>query len=213
MALTVIVSAFTQVRNLDLWVLPAFMLGIPAADMSIRATPQRRYAPALLLVLVPLAFLSTAHGIWVNTTNVVGRYDVRLCRVGGLRDVPSRYSEFASVGRSQGAAYGVYLVHEPVLALLESRFVTTAAFPLVGIAIAAVLVGMLFSAIAERPFVASRLRNSLVINGERVLCRLFACCGVSGRLSLTAHETAHATLTDVLAPRSIFGRREEATVV
>jgi peptidoglycan/LPS O-acetylase OafA/YrhL len=152
---TLALMAFiTRAGNVDFLVLPAFMLGIVAADLHLRS---HRLCAFALPVLVPIAlivlFQTPSGGLgFVSSFSEAAAFlfVVAAGTVGPLTRLLSiRMLTILGV-----ASYSIYLVHYPVMALLQQHGVS----PLAS-ALAAVGGGLAFWWIAERPFVETGLRD------------------------------------------------------
>jgi peptidoglycan/LPS O-acetylase OafA/YrhL len=214
----VVAYNFTTLRAIDIAVLPAFMLGIVAADWHLVDHPLAKYALILCaisfdlaLMLEPYAAIPSRYGgadeigFW-RQTNVGWQLAsfflvVSVGRFSGLR----RIFEFAPLRATGVAAYGIYLVHQPIVNLwtdviapkagaVES-FCGSVALGLAG--------GFIFWFFAERPFVTDPLRRALVEALRRPVGRVLGYCGVEPRLGLAAWPAQHVSAPSIsseLAP-------------
>ncbi|MBC5823513.1 MAG: acyltransferase [Candidatus Eremiobacteraeota bacterium] len=156
---SVLAFHLTRLHALDFATLPALMLGIVAADLRARRANIAGAAIAGLLA-------SGAAALWVEPSTTEGiiiqnqlAWQIAafcfLCvspSVGWLARVLS-CRPMAFIGL---ASYSVYLVHEPLIALMELR-----GFGPWLASAAALLAGYAFFLIAERPFVDSPLRTMI----------------------------------------------------
>jgi peptidoglycan/LPS O-acetylase OafA/YrhL len=92
------------------------------------------------------------------------------------------------------ASYSIYLVHEPLMELAEAR----GASPGVAAALG-VLVGVAFWALAERPFVRSRVRDALLKKIEPVTYGVLHALGARASLDLSSRPPALRLERTVLA--------------
>jgi peptidoglycan/LPS O-acetylase OafA/YrhL len=83
-------------------------------------------------------------------------------------------------------SYGMYLVHEPIVAMIERAMPPSlGGVPAFAAALAgALLSGVAFSLLAERPFVRSRLRDRLVASLESPLRQAGERLGLSDDLEV-----------------------------
>ena len=173
-AIAGLVAYTAGARVVDFLTLPAFMLGIVAAAVALRRPAAARFAWPALLGLVTLGVATSGSDVapWVWTTTPVWQL-AAFARVVAAGATPrlSRLLAVRPLAAVGAASYGIYLIHEPVIAFVE-RHAPQAGAPL---ALAAMLcgiaVGLAFSKVAERPFVASPLRDRLVGALERTLSR------------------------------------------
>jgi peptidoglycan/LPS O-acetylase OafA/YrhL len=173
-AIVALVAYTSGARLVDFLTLPAFMLGIVAAAVAVRRPPAARWALPALLGLVALGVATSGSDVapWVWTTTPVWQLAAfALVVAAGATPQLSRLLEVRALTAVGAASYGIYLVHEPVIAFVE-RHAPPAGAPL---ALAAMLsgiaVGLAFSRVAERPFVSSPLRDRMVGALERTLSR------------------------------------------
>lgn len=168
---------FTRLDAWDFATLPAFMLGIVAADLSI--LPGARWKRLAL----PACAVAVAAALYFEPRTTDGFYQqvqagwqaaafffvIAASEIRWLRTALSSYP-LAVTGL---ASYSIYLVHEPVIAFLE---VYGARPPAVGAAIALVL-GFVFWRLVERPIAQGELRDALAARAEPVLAKAFAWLG------------------------------------
>ncbi len=143
----------TLAQSIDLFVLPAFLLGIVAAHLRIHGHRQERWALPAAMVLAPVAYL-TCPGfitpIWAAAmfATVVAAGTIKWL------DAALSFRGITAIGL---ASYSIYLIHQPVILFAESRGVR----PVVALAIG-LAAGFAFWAIAERPFVETSIRAKLL---------------------------------------------------
>jgi len=154
----VVLFAITH-RIFDVGSLPAFMLGIVAADAQIREHAWRRWAgPAAIAALI-LAVVVESRGPALQAHTqlpwqlVVFFFVVAAGYYGWLRRALS-VAPLTLIGL---VSYSIYLVHEPVIGLVEMRW----GVPLIGGVAVALAAGTLFFLVFERPFVAGPVRDRL----------------------------------------------------
>jgi peptidoglycan/LPS O-acetylase OafA/YrhL len=216
----VIAFNFTQLRAIDIGTLPGFMLGIVAADWQLRGHRFARYAlPGLLvtldiaLLLEPFASAPSRFGVADETgfyvqTNIGWQlasfcFVVAAGRVGWLR----RTLEVPVLCAVGVCAYGIYLVHQPIISAWD-RNAGANAGPLLNFTIAVALAlagGFLFSYLAEQPFLRERSRTRIIRALEKPIARAFRFMGVPESLQLVpaAPEGSvldRATLLGTLPP-------------
>jgi peptidoglycan/LPS O-acetylase OafA/YrhL len=198
--------AFTRARGLDLGTLPAFMLGIVAADIHIGGG----HVPANVASIVkrlalPLAVVCAGAGIAMETRASIPGFsgnDVAwpfqptiagwqlaafffVVAAGSLAWLRAILSWPVLVATGV-ASYSIYLVHEP--------FVRTAFGHVhgpVGCVVAAggaLACGFAFWAIAERPFTTGSLRRPLLDRVAPVVERGFAVLGIAKDMRLGSAE-------------------------
>jgi peptidoglycan/LPS O-acetylase OafA/YrhL len=154
----------TRFANVDLLGLPAFMLGIVAADLQIRRPAIARFALAAFCVLVPIALIKSSvvevprpDPLWAllmfSFVVAVGQTPA-LGRALSLR-------VFAPIA---GASYSIYLIHSPIVAFADHYLpyrLGVAGSLLLDVCIG-VSCGIAFSYIAERPFRSGALRQRIL---------------------------------------------------
>ena len=168
------------------------MLGIVAADLYVREYRIARLAYLILPVALFAAFLSTAASDWTYTERgpywgiAMFVFVVAAGTTPAVRAVLS-WRPLTLIGF---ASYGIYLIHEPVIGLIRDHIGMSAEGygPFAVTCAGAVIAGLAFSFVAERPFVSSGLKHVLVANVEHVLFRWLAACKVGTALVLTSSE-------------------------
>lgn len=184
----------TRFQAPDVRFLPAFMLGIVAADVRARGiTAIARHA---LPAFIVLAILGTA-------AELTGSHLAYPCWELAMFSLVVATGEVRILGRIfsarifapiAAASYSIYLVHAPVLGTIE-RYLPS------GLPVGSALVisgacgigaGLLFSLIGERPFRRGPIRNALVTRLDNTLPNLFRHIGIEPRLALVATPAAVA---------------------
>ena len=225
LAACVVAFNVTQLRAIDIGTLPGFMLGIVAADWRLREPKIARFALPAFLVSLDIALLLEPFasepsrfggaddvGFFVQT-NVGWQlasffFVVAAGRVAWLR----RLLEIPVLCAVGVCAYGIYLVHQPIISFWDrngganlapaANFASAICFAIAG--------GFMFSYAAERPFLAERVRTRIVRALERPLASAFAFLGVPARLELIELRPAAAAppreAADVPALEPIAGR-------
>lgn len=195
-AVAAMVAGATRIQNVDLFFLPFFMLGVVAAELHARglALPALAIPAAILSTIV--AGASTAGNGWYFIENGPFWGVAMFCLVVAAGSTPlfrrllsSRLLVFLGT-----VSYGVYLVHEPVVALIERAASSHMGGALsYGAAVAGALaVGTMFSIVAERPFVSSALRDRIVAHLEPAVRLVFARLGTRDAMELRRPQTREA---------------------
>ncbi len=189
-------AMLTRAQSFDLLFLPTFMLGIVAADLDIKGHSITRLSVPLFAMFASFAAYKSAADGWDWIANpfwgvAMFWFVVAVSSSMLLRRLFSwRWLTITGV-----ASYGIYLVHEPIVAIVEAQLqssVGTGALFAIGGA-SAVVLGFAFSWVAERPFVSSSVRDKFVSKLERTLSPMFAELGLAPRIRLLRHETASMT--------------------
>jgi peptidoglycan/LPS O-acetylase OafA/YrhL len=170
------VAYLTNVASPDLFVLPAFMLGIVAADGHVRRHRLARFALPLF-PMVALAAALTAQ----NRLSALWQIAAFLLVV-AAGDNPglTRMLSTQWLVVIGAASYSIYLVHEPLIAFMIAHGVFA---PLAGVA--GVGMGFVFWSLAERPFVQPALRDKLIAEFYRFLPRWCRIAGIDSVWVLT----------------------------
>jgi peptidoglycan/LPS O-acetylase OafA/YrhL len=219
----------TRARGLDFGTLPGFMLGIVAADLAIAGERTagwgphvRRWAPWLI---VPFAALGIACEPWARIPGFSGN-DVQfayqptilgwqlavfaLVVAVGASPLAHRILSMRALVATGIASYSIYLVHEPVIRVVDGHLHGLAGNVAAGcIALAG---GFAFWALAELPFTTGPLRAPLVAFIQPYVVRAFAAAGIGRRIDLTGaalHELHH---TDVGVVRPDYASSRLAVV-
>ena len=176
----VFLGQLTRAASLDVFVMPAFMLGIVAADIEIRRLPMARWsgplAVAALCVTIaiePAAFTDKVQLGWQLTcfffVVAAGAYP-------WLRSALS-LGPLVAIGI---ISYSLYLVQSPVVGLIA----TNTAWGFFGSFFGAIVVAALFWALFERPFMATALKGTLTEKLQPPLSRLLAFFGIPNEMRL-----------------------------
>jgi len=163
---------FTRARSLDIGALPAFMLGIVAADMSIRNHALCKYALRFAIAAVGVALLIepfdwTPNRLGIDEHVVIWQANpgwylaafglvIAAGRVLWLRRLLS-IPFFAFLGV---ASYSIYLMHYPIVIAIESATRPTVAAFFASI-VAALIGGVLFYFAVEQWFCGGVVRARL----------------------------------------------------
>lgn len=179
----------TNATSLDIELLPLFMLGIVAADASIRQPAWARAAVALFPVALVAAVLLTPPNENGVITGLQWDAAVFLLVVASGSSGILRRGLSARVVTTIGiASYSIYLVNEPVAIALNGAAIT----PLV-VALVCIATGFAFWAVAERPFTNTRIRTRLVAELSMAFTRWLPRIGISPVVAFERREeTAEA---------------------
>jgi peptidoglycan/LPS O-acetylase OafA/YrhL len=185
--MAVVASELTRASSTDLGVLPAFLLGIVAAQIHINRHPIARIAPLIGLAGVGAALLLERGYHFPVQTNV-GWHVVAFALVVAAgherwlqRILGQRW--LTAVGL---ASYSIYLVHEPIVSatvgVLAPRIGSTPAFfAAIGLGL---LGGAFMWAVVERPITDRAVVSGFVAWTSGPLRRLFTFAGVPFELKL-----------------------------
>jgi peptidoglycan/LPS O-acetylase OafA/YrhL len=209
----------TSLRAIDIATLPAFMLGIVAADWSIRPHRFARFSIVGLLVSLDLALLLEP---WTSAPSQTGGADqvgfylqtnvgwqlaafffvVTAGRTAAIRSALA-CAPLVAIG---AAAYAIYLVHMPIVGLWDQSWGASAG-PIENISGAVVLAtigGSLFYVIGERPFLVAPLRPALLRKLGPQIARLLRFSHLPERFTLDVAPVAPGTFaietTEVIVP-------------
>jgi len=162
----VVAYHWTRARSIDLGVLPAFMLGIVAADFHIIEHPIRKYAPILTAAAFDIALLlepfsstplpdgSEKYGFY-TPANIGWHFTCFFFMLSAGAWAPLRsllaWRPLAFIG---GASYSIYLLQQPIVSFFDENLVgALGALPASALGCAAsVLGGIVFWFAIERPF-------------------------------------------------------------
>jgi len=179
-----------------------FMLGIVAASIEINALRIARFAPAGLGIALGVGLLLEIYGpsfpaFFVQTNpgwHVAAFWFVVLC----ARPAWRRVLGWKPLVWTGVASYSIYLVHEPIIAAIESQGV-----PSVGRAVAAGIVsvaaGFVFWAVWERFWIAGNLKDAALPAVERACAFAAARIQVPARFTLTSENVPGETAPVALA--------------
>lgn len=180
---SVLLYGITRVHAPDVGTLLPFMLGIAAADFEIRAVRTERLALVLLpiailcaLVLEQSASMPSPYGaessIFFVQTNpgwqiAAFAFVLLAGRVSTLRGVLS-FAPLVAVGI---ASYSIYLVHEPVVTMLQTRLHVPFTGSMLLSYAGALAVGFAFWALFEREWMSGSLKARAIAFLEPGLAR------------------------------------------
>ncbi|HEY6486291.1 MAG TPA: acyltransferase [Candidatus Cybelea sp.] len=167
------VVPLTLASSIDLFVLPAFLLGIVAAHLRVNGHRYERLALPLAIILTASAYITSPTFItplWAAAMFCI------VVAAGSFKWIEAALSWrwLAYVGL---ASYSIYLVHQPIILFAEGR----GCGPVLALAIG-IAVGFGFWAIAERLFVGNALRNAMI--GKLLLLWYTGCSGMGAHLRL-----------------------------
>jgi peptidoglycan/LPS O-acetylase OafA/YrhL len=176
----------TRTRSIDLGILPVFMLGIVAAEVIARRHDLARFA----IVVLPLAVIGAlawdphamvpdasgleAHFLGQPTSfpwHVVAFFLVVAATLRPLRPLLS-VEPLIALGR---ASFSIYLVHQPVIALVYAAFGSGSGLTA---AIALLAVGFAFWFYVERPLTDAARRRAIRGQATPYLKRIFEWFGI-----------------------------------
>ncbi len=184
---------FTRVRTIDLGTLPLFMLGIVAAELIIRRHHLLRYAVLLLPVAIVAALAWDPHAVvpdpWLAEARFRGQptsFPWHIAAFALVLVVATAPFARAVFGwrplRALGvASFSIYLVHQPVIALVHAMLGPGAGAIAFVISIAA---GAAFWWCCERPLIDSARRRRWRERTNPLTGRLFRWFGLPQTLVL-----------------------------
>lgn len=209
---SVILYGVTRMHAPDVGTLLPFMLGIVAADMEVRrawagriALPLLAFSILLGLVLEQWASMPAPTGaetpIFFVQTNpgwqlAAFAFVLLSARTAVLRNALS-FAPLAAIGT---ASYSIYLVHEPVVALLQSRLHVPFLQGMVEAYAAAIAAGLLFWALFERVWMSGAIKARAVEVLEPPIAR--AALAIQIPVQMSFWETAASTRRASPAPEA-----------
>lgn len=158
-----VVATATSAHSVDLTFLPTFMLGIVAADLYARRVSVVRAAALGAAVAGGLAMLSNAGGGWYFQDAGPLWGIAMFCFVvliGSLHILRGLLANKWPVTLGL-TSYSVYLVHEPIVAIVEARIPGVFAACILSVA-AAIAAGGIFWIAFERPWTDGVLKRRAV---------------------------------------------------
>jgi len=183
-ACCVIAGAATRAGGFDLPILPAFMLGIVAAEIELQQRPVGRVAVLMCILAVCLGlFLEPYYAVGYFLQQQPGWQLAAFFFVLAAGSVPSLRAALSVrplvwIGV---ASYSIYLIHEPVIGALEYN---TQIPPALAGAVA-VIAGVAFWAIFERPFMKNPLKGRLIAIISPLVARFATLVGVPSSIQLS----------------------------
>ena len=215
---SIVLYHLTRARGLDFGTLPGFMLGIVAADVQLAGVRTAGFGPQLrrwawaLIVPAALAGIAYERGATIpgfNRADVAFAYQptilgwqiacFALVVAAGASATIGALLSLRALVVTGIASYGIYLVHEPVIAFVVAHVhgVTGQVFA----GAAALAAGFMFWSLAEIPFTTGPLRAPLLAALRPLVARGLAMCGIRGTIMLSpmphVHRIETRTLPDV----------------
>lgn len=186
-----VAATMTRASSLDIQVLPAFMLGIVAADLGVRGVRCPFWLVVVGIAMTALAVVLT----WYDNVNgrsaawQIAVFILVFC-VGSFAPLTRALSIRPLVWIGV-ASYSIYLVHYPVLALLYTHGINIALA-----AFAAIVGGFAFWAVCERPF-QSISGRAFLLKHLRVLPEVLTALGCPLKFEMHAKCSRAETQTEV----------------
>lgn len=182
----------TRLEVWDFATLPAFMLGIVAADIQTRSAGSWRWAVPGFAASLGAALLlepKTLEGFYEQTQ--AGWQLASFFFVVAVGSMPAARRIFgayplAVIGL---ASYSIYLVHEPIIALLEYY----SGLSMIAAAAVAIVIGFVFWRVFERPTVEGPIRERLVRAAGSFTARVTAWLRIDDALEMTRAGAAVTT--------------------
>ena len=174
----IIAAAATSAGGFDLPVLPAFLMGVIAAEIELQKPAIGRLAILLLALALCIAVYSAPNSMLGYFMQVETGWQVAaFCLVLAVGSAPLLRAAFSirPLAWIGVASYSIYLVHEPLVATIEHNTAMSAF--LVGAL--AVTAGTAFWAVFERPFMATSLKGRLVMFLHPRLSRFMGFVGIA----------------------------------
>jgi peptidoglycan/LPS O-acetylase OafA/YrhL len=214
----VVAFQLTTAGAMDLYALPAFMLGIAAADFSLHESLPLRsiallagalLAAALVLDWVsgPPKYVPPFNGVDVRDTLPPLRILWQLVAFAWVLLASSwrplqRVLGVPPLALAGAASYSIYLIHVPVVQAVHVHF--PALGPLLeslASAVAGIAAGLAFWRVFEFPFVETSLKGVAIAKVEPVVARIFAWLRLPSVVRLDHHERALvAKAAEIAAP-------------
>lgn len=152
---------------LDAGTLPAFMLGIVAAHLTLAVRRIGVVAIVAACALLTLAMLQQARTLQVDHGSPLWHLACFAVIVAARAELPARVLAWRPLVLTGGASYSIYLVHQPLIVWLGRHGV-----PWVVAGALATGIGIVFWALVERRFLQERTRETLA-GGLRRLFRRY----------------------------------------
>lgn len=200
---------FTRAAGYDLAILPAFMLGIVAAELEVRCWSRTRLTALLFALALCMALVLEPrdNAEFFRQNQVAWQLAAFFFVVAAGCVAPLRAAlsirPLVAVGL---ASYSIYLVHEPIIGLIESN--TSWGWALAFAA--AVGCGFAFWFVFERPFVQTTLKRTFINYLIPPLERIAHAVGVAAIVSLPASAEHAAEKPSATATNDPERRLEEA---
>jgi peptidoglycan/LPS O-acetylase OafA/YrhL len=204
----VVAFQFTTAGAMDLYALPAFMLGIAAADFSLhKSLPLRTialFAGSLLAAALLLDWISgppkfyppaALNGLDVRDTvpplrilwQLVAFAWVLLASSCGLL---RRVLALPPLALAGAASYSIYLIHVPVVNAVHAHFPVRGPVESFACAVAGIVAGLAFWRLFEYPFVETALKRVAIAKLEPIFERMFVWLHLPRIVRLDPHERA-----------------------
>jgi len=188
----VIASELTRATSTDVGVMPAFLLGIVAAQIRVRDHPIASFAP-LIGILGVVAALLLERGYHFPVQTNFGWHVVAFALVvlaGRERWLHALLSQRALIAIGT-ASYSIYLVHEPIVSATVAALgprIGAASAMLVAIALG--LAGGFFMwTIVERPITDRTIVTAFVALSDRWIRGLFSLTGIPPHIDLASQPS------------------------
>lgn len=178
----------TRAASVDLAVLPTFMLGIVAAELHLRDhRAVRAFALPAFAVASVAAIVTAQHAYFMwSAAPLFGLASFFFVVAAGVFAPLRSALSLKGMTLIGFTSYSIYLVHEPARALLQSALAAHFSGWMLWTfgAVGSVAIGMLFSYVAERPFVSTPLRTRMVVAFETAFAAIFQRLGIARYIHL-----------------------------
>ncbi|HET6895446.1 MAG TPA: acyltransferase [Candidatus Baltobacteraceae bacterium] len=179
----------TRAESTDLVALPAFMLGIVAADYVVRPRSSAKFALPLCALVIVAAFVHSSPLDTGTETSVLWELAVFLLVIAaGAAPWPRGVLSNGALVFIGIASYSIYLCHELGVYYAERWGYT----PWIS-GMASVALGIVFWYLIERPFTRAPLRDSLVSAFANILNRVFGLARLPAKMDLAFKASASLT--------------------
>lgn len=186
----------TRAESTDLVALPAFMLGIVAADLAIRRYRFNAFALPLFAITALAAFAHASPLDSGQETSALWELSVFLLVVAaGSTSWLTRALSSGPLVFIGGASYSIYLCHE-----LSVYYAERFGYAPVVAGASGVLFGVLFWCVIERPLTSARMRDRIVRSLTDVVRRGFRLTGIPATVNLIAGHGASYVDDALLEP-------------
>jgi peptidoglycan/LPS O-acetylase OafA/YrhL len=187
---------FTRARGLDFGTLPGFMLGIVAADLHVRGVRTAGWGARLQRWSWALALVGVAAGVAAEGPATIPGFDradvafayqptilgwqvacFAFVVLAGNSAIARRILSVPALVVTGVASYAIYLVHEPVIALVLAH---VHGLLLGGVAAGttALFAGFAFWAVVERPVTTGKLRAPFLAVTRPLVERVLSLAGI-----------------------------------
>jgi peptidoglycan/LPS O-acetylase OafA/YrhL len=182
-------SLATMAGSIDATYLPAFLLGIVAADVHVK---QIRFGWWPFAIVIPVVLYALVTPIMAeNPRDVIPVwYLAAFAFVIAAGELPwmTRLLSIRALTTVGLASYSIYLIHDPVVTFAIERGMQPALA-----ATLAVAAGFAFWWFAERPFVSTSVRTRLIAEFETVFEKWMPRVGIPVRFALGVKPETRAT--------------------